>query len=219
MEIIWGQYYSMWIWIVSFIIYVDFSKDTGWSYLWINLNRIWNMKVSIVSFLLNIHQNHRNKFKKIREVLIIPTLTLKIHNQKKRITREAYWKLTKTKFLRIRLTLRSWWVTEQELVIRTEWFLAFGLVLGQGQCREQAKLQLFVDLLHHLFSGRTWHCTQGQEWDTCPSVHSRIPTHLLRRLTFPLSYATVEFLVLRCSAKHQLMQTAYRNSERQNFVV
>ena len=67
------------------------------------------MKVSIVGFLLNIHQNLRNKkkFKKIREVLIITTLTLKIHNHKKRITREAYWKLTKTEFLWIRLTLRS----------------------------------------------------------------------------------------------------------------
>ena len=63
--------------------------------------------MSIVGFLLNIHQNNRNKkkFKKIRELLITTMLTLRIHNYNKRITKEMYWKLTETKFPWRRLSL------------------------------------------------------------------------------------------------------------------
>lgn len=161
------------------------------------------MKVSTVDFLVNIHQNHWNKkkFKKIREVLIATKLTLKMYNQRKGPQGKhiGNWQ-NQTKFPWKRLT-HVVMGDRAGACHQNGGVLCIWVSAGGRQCKEQMKLQLFLDLLHRLFSGRPWFCRQRQLWVTCPSEHHTIPSynttiqyHPLKRLTFLLSYCNCEVL-------------------------
>lgn len=172
MQIIWGQCYYMQVWNISSIIYVDFSNNTGWSYLWINLNITWNMNVSIVDFLLSIHQNHWNEkeFSEVRKVLITTKLTLKTDNNMNHEVNilSVIDKIKLYSHGRDQL-IKLWRLGEQEFVIQsTEQLFAFGLVFGVGgSAGTQTEWQLFMDvpilspLYIYLPSQRTGPCTLG----------------------------------------------------------